>query len=229
MIGCFINTVLVRTDLSGNPGFEELLRRVREQALGAYAHQELPFELLVRQLKPERYLSHNPLTQVMLVLLNAPAEVVKVKGLELAPVGVGGVAAQMDLTLHVMEERNGALRGALTYNGDLFEESTARRMMRSLERLIESAVAQPQGRIGELEMLGEEERQRIWQWNDSGREFEVGKCLHERIEEQARKNPGAVAVISGGQEISYEELNRRANRLGHELREQGVGVGSWWG
>ncbi len=226
LIGCFINTVLMRTNLSGNPKFGELLKQVREGALRAYAHQELPFEKLVQELQPHRDLSHNPLTQVMLVLLNASAtELDKTEGLEIVPVRIDDGGTQLDLTLHMMETRTG-LSGRVMYNSDLFERATIERMMRSFVALLSAATEHPGCRIGELPLMSlEEQEQIVEEWNRSEGQFDGPYCLHERIEGQVRGRGGVVAVIYGEQAVSYEELNRRANRLANYLRRQGVGRG----
>ncbi len=228
LIGCFINTVLMRTDLRGNPSFGEILRQVKEGALRAYAHQDLPFELLVERLQPRRDLSHNPLTQVMLVLLNAPSEeLLKPGGLEIVPVRVGeGVGTQLDLTLHIVEGPQGLL-GAAMYNSDLFERATIERMMDSFERLLSGATERPECRVSDLPLMSlEEQEQILMAWNRTEQEFEGSYCLHERIENQVRCQGDATAVIYGEQKISYAELNRRANQLANRLRSEGVGVGS---
>jgi amino acid adenylation domain-containing protein len=227
LIGCFINTVLMRTDVSGNPDFRELLKRVKAITLRVFAYQELPFELLVEQLRPQRSLSHNPLTQAMLVLLNAPADEAKRSGLEMPDTGDNsGMATQLDLTLHVTQTGTG-LQGGVTYNRDLFDQTTIKRMMQSFVRLLSDATERPDYPTGELPLISEEEQERITsEWNQSGREFAGPFCLHERTEEQAHRSPEIVAVICGEQEINYAELNRRANRLAHYLRAGGIAPGS---
>jgi amino acid adenylation domain-containing protein len=223
LIGCFINMVLMRADLSGNPGFGELLKQVRETALRSYAHQELPFELLVERLQPRRDLSHNPLTQVMLVLLNAPVEeLVKPEGLEMVPEGVEGEATQLDLTLHMTETRGGLL-GGVTYNSDLFERATIKRMMRSFVRLLLAATERPECQIGELPLMSlEEQEQVVVGWNDTTIEFPRQECLHHLFERQAWQRPDAVAVFFRDEAVTYGELNRRSNQLASYLRVLGV-------
>ena len=182
---------------------------------------------MVERLQPRRDPSHNPLTQVMLVLLNAPAEeLVKPQELEIAPEWIAGNATQLDLTLFV-KETEGRRLASVTYNSDFFERTTIERMMRSFVGLLSAASERPECRIGELPLMSlVEQEQIVVVWNRSEQGFLGPHCLHERIEEQVRRQGGAVAVIDGEQELSYEGLNRRANRLANHLRAEGVGVGS---
>src|SRR5689334_5230290 len=225
LIGCFINILLIRSDLSGNPDFLELLRRVRKVALEAYAHQDLPFELLVEELRPERDLSFNPLTQVMLVLHNAPAESLHIKGLTVEPVESGRNSAQLDLILQSWE-RADRLTGLLEYDTDLFDRDTVIRMVEHWRILLEGIVLNPTQRIGELPLLTKtEQHQLLVQFNETRTVFPVHLCLHQLFEAQVVSAPDAVAVIAENVSLTYREFNRLANRLAHQLRALKVGPG----
>jgi non-ribosomal peptide synthetase component F len=222
LIGFFVNTLALRTDLSGDPTFRQLLQRVRATAMGAYAHQDMPFEKLVEELQPERSLGHQPLFQVMLVLQNAPTAALRLPGLELSPWPVESDTSKFDLTLW-LSEGPGGLRGALEYSTDLFERATMERLSEHWRRLLEGIVAQPEARVSELPLLGEDERRRMLEeWNQTEREWEP-RCLHELFEGQAETRPEATALVWEQEQVSYGELNRRANQLAHHLRGLGVG------
>jgi amino acid adenylation domain-containing protein len=223
LIGFFVNTLVLRTNLSGDPRFIELLRRVREVALGAYAHQDVPFEKLVEELQPERDLSRSPLFQTMMMLQNVPQEAMQLPGLELSPmVGEGGTT-KYELTLELVETSTGLI-GALRYNVDLFRAETINRMLGQFERLLESVCRKPEQRLSEVELLSEEEREQIVVgWNDTAAEYAAGTCLHQLFEKQVERSPEADAVIFEAERISYRELNERANRLAHYLQTLGVG------
>src|SRR5216683_2242299 len=224
LIGFFVNTVVLRVDLSGDPSVREMLRRVREVCLGAYAHQDLPFERLVEDLNPKRDLSREPLFQVMLVLQNAPIGELRMGGLELTGVPQEGVTAKFDLTLSMGESEEG-LRGVMEYATDLYERATIERMLGHWERVLEEMVAKPEERISEIKMMREEERRQVVEeWNETEREYEKDRSIQELFEEQVKRTPEATAVIFEGAELSYEELNRRANQVGHYLRGLGVGA-----
>ncbi len=221
LIGFFANTLVLRTNLSGNPTFRELLARVRDVALGAYAHQDLPFEKLVEELNPERSLSHNPLFQVLLAVQNAPKEELRLSGLTLEGIPVRSAGSKFDLALFLTEAPDG-VRGRLEYNTDLFEEQTVARMMGHLEHLLVEAVANPDERISNFELLPEAERGQVLDdWNHTAAEY-PNVCVHELFQKQAKKSPESVAVRFGSESLTYAELNARSNRLAHYLREQGV-------
>ena len=225
LIGFFINTLAMRTNLSGNPTFRELLKLVRETALGAYAHQDLPFEYLVEQLQPNRDLSHSPLVQVVLVLQNTPERKVKLPGLVVTPLKYQAETAKFDLTLY-FDELGPELHGTFEYNTDLFDRDTIARMGRHVRTLLEGIVADPSARISELPLLTQTERhQLLVEWNDTRAEFEQGVCAHQLFETQVAANPEAVAIALEDERLSYRELNARANKLAHHLRGLGVGTG----
>ncbi|NJO96370.1 MAG: amino acid adenylation domain-containing protein [Pleurocapsa sp. CRU_1_2] len=223
LIGFFVNTLVLRTDLSGNPSFQQLLDRVRQVALDAYAHQDLPFEVLVEQLQPERSLSYTPLFQVMFSLENAPSEPFALPGLTFDPLELDTGIAKFDLTLS-MEETQQGLKGRFEYNTDLFD---ARRMTRTIEHwqnLLEVIVAAPEQRISELPLLSEaEQHQLLVEWNDTWAEYPLKQCIHQLFEEQVERSPDAVAVVYKDERLTYQELNSRANQLARYLKKLGVG------
>jgi amino acid adenylation domain-containing protein len=223
LIGFFVNTLALRTELSGDPSFREFLGQVRETALGAYAHQDLPFGKLVEELQPARDLSRQPVFQVLFALQNVPQEELRLAGLRLRGVGGEHVTAKFDLSLSLQETAQG-LRGSFEYATDLFDGSTIERLAGHYRALLEGIVANPYARIGELPLLGDaERRQLLVEWNDTAADYPKDKCLHELFTEQAGKTPDAVAVVYEDSELSYGELDRRSNRLAHYLRGLGVG------
>ena len=223
LIGLFVNTLVLRTDLSGDPTFLELLTRVRETALGAYTHQDMPFEKLVEELKPERNLGHNPLFQVLVNLQNTSDEPPSIPGLSLTPVRVDTGTAKFDLSIGMFERPDG-LRVRIAYNTHLFDQTTIERMLGHWEVLLSSILSDPDRRISELSLLSESERQLLCEWNSTEREFYPG-CVHECFEQQAATTPDRIAVTYGHQALSYAELNARANQLANYLRKHGVGPG----
>jgi len=225
LIGFFVNTLAMRTNLSGNPTFRELVKLVRETALGAYAHQDLPFEYLVEQLQPNRDLSHSPLVQVVLVLQNTPEHKVQLPGLVVTPLKYQAESAKFDLSLY-FDELGPELQGTFEYNTDLFDRDTIARMGRQVRTLLEGIVADPSARISELPLLTQAERQQLLvEWNDTAAEFEQDVCAHQLFETQVAAKPEATAIALEGQRLSYRELNARANKLAHHLRGLGVGPG----
>jgi amino acid adenylation domain-containing protein len=222
LIGFFVNTLVLRTDLSGNPSFLELLRRVREVCLGAYAHQDLPFERLVEELHLPRDLSRNPLFQVMFVLQNASPQAVELPGLSLSPVEVDTGTTHFDLTLHIADTDQGLI-GTLAYNTDLFEAVTITRMLGHFRTLVEGVAATPERCLSEIPLLTESERQQILAKSNDAESDRLKESVHQLFEAQVERTPDAIAVVLGDQELSYEGLNRRANQLANHLRLLGVG------
>ena len=220
LIGCFINTLVMRTDVSGNPSFRELLQRVRETAVGAYAHQDLPFEKLVDSLPLERNLSHHPLFQVMFTLQSAPMGELALPGLTLSPVQTSNATAKFDLTL-MFEEDGAELKGLLEYNADLFEPDTIQRLAKHLQVLLEAIACQPDQRLSELPLLTPAECQQLQQWNHTHSEVPL-HCLHTLIEAQVERTPAAIALRYDNQTLSYQQLNTQANQLAHYLQRQGI-------
>ncbi|MBZ5554817.1 MAG: amino acid adenylation domain-containing protein [Acidobacteriia bacterium] len=224
LIGFFVNTLVLRTDLSGDPSFEQLLGRVREVALGAYAHQDLPFEKLVEELRPERVLSHNPLVQVMFALQNAPPPPLQLGDLKMHLEAGSSETAKFDLTLFLLEQENG-LQTDIEYNTDLFDEATIEGWLTHWETLLEGIVAHPEYRLSQLPLLSGDERQQVLvEWNRTVSDYPRDKCVQQLFESQVEQTPDAVAVVSGEQQWTYRELNRRANQLAHYLKKLGVGA-----
>src|SRR6185295_18719565 len=185
LIGFFVNTLVLRGDVRGNPSFGELLRRVRETALSAYAHQDLPFEKLVEELQPERDMSRSPLFQVMFVLQNAPGEVLELEGLSLSGVESAGDTAKFELTLG-MQELGDMVVGSISYNRDLYEAETIERLAASYERVLQTVVTDAEQRVLEIDLLSEAERRQLIEgWNESQLEYAPALTLSELFEAQA--------------------------------------------
>ncbi|WP_158632479.1 non-ribosomal peptide synthetase [Verrucosispora sp. FIM060022] len=227
LVGFFVNTLVLRTNLTDNPTFTELLTRVRDTDLAAYDNQDLPFERLVEELNPTRTTAHHPLFQIMLMVNNtAPTDTTgsPFAGSDI-PLAIGTVKFDLTLSVGELADATGApagLDGALEYATDLFDEHTAALLAGRLTRLLHSAVADPQQRVGELDLLSAEERhQLLIAYNDTTVPATRG-CVHEAFQEQARRTPDHIAVTFGEQRISYAELNRRANLLAHRLIAAGV-------
>ncbi len=222
LIGLFVNTLALRTKLLGEENFRDVLRQVRETSLGAYAHQDIPFEKLVDELRVERSLSHSPLFQVMFILQNTPQQTLKTSGLMLDNFGSDIGAAKFDLTLAVLEGKQ-RLSGTLGYNTDLFDAATISRLAAHFQTLLESIVADPQQRISELEMLSAAERQQLLvEFNDTVTAYPQDVCLHQLFEQQVERTPAALALSFADEHLTYAELNDRANQLAHYLQGQGV-------
>jgi amino acid adenylation domain-containing protein len=228
LIGLFVNTLALRTDLSGNPRFTELLQRVRDMTLEAYAHQDVPFEQLVEALAPERNLSHSPIFQVLFVLQNAPASTIALPGLTLTPLPDQGGVAKFDLTL-MLEETDAGLQGWFEYNTDLFDATTIARLADHFVMLLQAIVDDSNTRLSDLTLLTAAEReQMLAQWNATQSAYNDQACFHQLFEFQATRTPDSVAVIfnTGSRQqgaLTYRELNERANQLAHHLRARGVG------
>lgn len=224
LIGFFVNTLVLRTKIDSRWSFQELLSATREICLQAYAHQDMPFEKLVEELQPERSLSHAPLCQVALALQSVSQPVPRLVGLEASPFELNRDTAKFDLMLSFAESRGGDLRGTFQYASDLFEAATIERMAVHYQQLLRTVVDHPERNIGELSMLsGDEKHQLLIEWNQTQREYAPAGCLHQLFEEQVARRPEAVALVSGTVEVTYDELNARANRLGNYLRAAGVG------
>ena len=223
LIGFFVNTLVFRGDLAGDPTFRELLRRARETALGAFAHQELPFEKLVEELHPERSLRRNPFFQVMFVWQNAAVAPARLSGLKLQPRDVDGGTAKFDLTLSMMETPQG-LRAALEYNLDLFDRDTAARMLGHFQMLLEGIAAVPDQKLSKLPLLTADERQQLLvEWNNTGTPYPENETVPQLFDRQAARTPEAIAVKFEDRRLTYRELDARAGRLANYLRGLGVG------
>ncbi|HEY6801975.1 MAG TPA: amino acid adenylation domain-containing protein [Pyrinomonadaceae bacterium] len=223
LIGFFVNTLALRVDVSGDPTFRELLARVREASLGAYANQDLPFEMLVEELRPVRDPSRNPIFQVVFVLQNMPDADSYDSDLVIEPIDVKTGRAQFDLMLDVTEYE-GQIHGTFVYNTDLFDALTIQLMVEHLKVLLTGLVAGFDRRVSELPLLTEiESRRLLVEWNDTDVELADKVLLHELFEAQVARTPNAIALVFEGQRVTYEELNARANRLAHYLIDLGVG------
>ncbi|HSE17010.1 MAG TPA: amino acid adenylation domain-containing protein, partial [Pyrinomonadaceae bacterium] len=224
LIGLFINTLVLRTDLSGNPTFSEVLKRARNVSLDAFAHQELPFERLVEELQPERSLSQNPLFQVMFAFQNTPTRrPERIPSLTFSPLETSRGSAQFDLSL-TLAQNGSRISGPFEYNTDLFDATTIDRMLGHYRRLLESIVADPDQHISDLAMLTDQERsQLVVEWNNTHTDFPSDLCFQQLFEAQVRATPDKVAVEFNYEKLTYDLLNRRANRLARLLIEQGVG------
>jgi amino acid adenylation domain-containing protein len=223
LIGCFVNTLVLRARVDEQQSFREFLSQVKEACLGAYAHQDVPFEKLVEELQPERSLSRTPLFQVMFALQNAPMPELRLDGLRLSLADIAGESARFDLTLS-LEESRGGLSGALEYNSDLFDAAVVTRMAVHYRRLLESIVELAGAPLSELNLLSAaERRQLLVEWNETRSGDAPSICAHELFERQAALTPLVAAIVCDGGRVTYGELNRRANQLAHHLRALGVG------
>jgi amino acid adenylation domain-containing protein/non-ribosomal peptide synthase protein (TIGR01720 family) len=223
LLGFFVNTLVLRADLSGNPRFRELLGRVREVTLGAYDHQDLPFEKLVEALQPMRDLSRNPLVQVIVALQPSPPPVTDLPGLAVRPITVDCGTAKFELTLSFQDTEQGLL-ATVEYNTDLFDHTTITRMLGHFQTLLEGIIADPEQRLADLPLLTAAERQQLLvEWNNTPADYPHDTCIHELFEAQMEQMPAAVAVVCNSQQLTYSALNQRANQLAHYLRTLGVG------
>ena len=237
LIGFFANSLVLRTDLSGNPTFRELLSRVRQVAVAAYAHQDLPFEKLVEELHPERKGNRNPLFQVVFALQNAPMEQLELPGLTLASFNTETTTARFDLELYLWEcaenfrnfwgegwQQSAGLRGVLVYNTDLFEPSAIALMLDHFQILLAGAVANPDTCLADLPLLSAAEQHQILvEWNQTARNYPDKSCIHQLFEDQVAQNPTAIAVSYQERQFTYQELNSGSNQLAHYLQKLGVG------
>jgi amino acid adenylation domain-containing protein len=226
LIGFFLNTLVLRLDLSSNPTFIETLRRAREVILQALSHQDLPFEKLVEKLEPVRDLTHNPLFQISFSFQNTPRVSPKLSDIVVEELEVDTGIARFDLHFF-MEEVGGQLKGYCDFDTNLFQAATIERMLGHFEVLLEGIVADADQRIGQLPLLTEAEKQQLLvQWNDTKIDYSGDKCIQQLFEEQVEKTPNAIAVVFKDQQLSYKELNHRANRLAHTLISEGMQSGT---
>ncbi len=229
LIGFFVNTLIMKADFAGNPEFTELLRQVRDNALEAYAHQDLPFEKLVEELQPQRDPSHAPIFQVAFVLQNTPTDTaIQLPGLTLKPVQSDSATAKYDLTL-TMVEAGDHLLGSLEYNTDLFERSTIQRMLNHLRIVLQAISEEPEIEVDTIPLLTEEERQLIlYERNQTESSFPADKSVHQVFEELSKTQPEAPALIfaptadATPEQLTYAELNARANQLARYLQNLDV-------
>ncbi len=243
LIGFFVNSLVLRTHLNGNPTFQELLGRVREVTLGAYSHQDLPFEKLVENLHPERHLSYNPLFQVVFGFQNAPMSALELPGLVPSFINIDFKKTRFDLELHLWKcsedfrslwgakwEHSEGIRGVMVYNTDLFHQATITRIIGHFQTLLSGIVANPSQRIADLPLLSQAERHQVLvEWNNTQADYPQDKCIHQLFEEQVEQHPNSIAIIFENLEtrhvasLTYRELNNRSNKLAHHLKKMGVG------
>ncbi|WP_191272746.1 non-ribosomal peptide synthetase [Nocardiopsis terrae] len=233
LVGFFVNTLVLRTDLSGDPSFAELLGRVRSTDLGAFDHQDVPFERVVEEVNPQRSLSRNPLFQVLLALQNTPDAEFDLPGLRTTPEPVDLGAAKFDLTFNMAERyaddgSPAGIESVLEFSTDLYDRATAQALTSRLVRLLEAAAADPDTPVGSVELLDPAERARVLEgWNATDHDPErADSTLHHRFAEQAGRTPDAVAVDDGWTQLTYAQLEACANRLAHRLVDLWVGAGT---
>jgi len=223
LIGFFVNTQAIRTQLSSDMSFGELLAQVRTAVLEGQARQDLPFEKLVEELQPERSLSHTPIFQVMFALQNVPMPVLELSGLAVNSVEATVKTAKFDFSLSFEEKADGLI-GTLEYNTDLFEAATMTRLLGHYERLLENIVDGGESKLGDLQLLTEAEREQlVFEWNNTAAPPKASLCVHQQFEQHAQITADAVAVFCADHALTYGELNARANALARQLRRLGVG------
>ncbi|MEA5601598.1 amino acid adenylation domain-containing protein [Nostoc sp. UHCC 0252] len=236
IIGFFVNSLVLRSNLSENPSFRELLGRVREVTLGAYSHQDLPFEKLVEELHPERNLSHHPLFQVVFGFQNAPMSALELPGLVPSFLNIDLKKTRFDLELHLWKcsddfrslwggnwEYSEGLRGVMVYNTDLFDRATISRMVEHFKTLLSAIVENPEERIANLPLLSEAElHQVLVKWNNTQTDYPQDRCIHQLFEEKVQQYPDSIAVNFANEQLTYQELNTRSNKLAHHLQKIGV-------
>ena len=223
LVGFFVNTLVMRTNLAGAPTFRELVQRVRNVALGAYAHQNLPFEKLVEVLQPERDLTRTPVFQIWFALQNAPRLEFNLPGLNLRLLDVHNGTSKFDLGLFTLEKPDG-LHCMVEYSTDLFDRSTIVRFLEHFRMLLEGITSNPDQSIAEIPILPATEREQVLVgWNQTTLEPGEISSLHQFFEQQVLKSPHAPAVICGTQRLTYRELNERANQIAHHLLKLGAG------
>ena len=220
LIGFFVNTLVLRVQLQGEDDFLQLLAKVKQVALDAYTYQDLPFEILIEQLHPERNLNFSPLFQVMFAFQNIPAQDLKLSGITATGLNIRQVAAKFDLMLFLKETSRG-LNGIIEYNTDLFKESTLQRLIAHLGMVLESVATDPQQKISIIPLVTPEEQQLLQQWNATQRSY-PSLSVTQLFEQQAEKTPDAIAIRFGTQTLTYHKLNQQANQLAHYLRKHGV-------
>ncbi|MBG1264975.1 non-ribosomal peptide synthetase, partial [Nostoc sp. WHI] len=224
LIGFFVNSLALRFDLSQEPTFEALLAQVRKVTQNAYDHQDLPFEMLVEELQLERNLDRNPLVQVMFALQNAPTSPWDLPGLKVENMSSGLDSVRLDLEVYLWDAPEG-LGGFCSYNSDLFDAATIARMMQHFQTLLGAIAANPQQSVALLPLLTQRDRhQLLVEWNDTQADYPQNKCIHQLFEEQVERTPDAVAVVFENEQLTYHQLNCRANQLAHYLRSLGVGA-----
>ncbi|AUS99560.1 non-ribosomal peptide synthetase [Nostoc sp. CENA543] len=221
LLGLFVNNLVLRNNLSGNPTFRELLSRVKDVTLNAYAHQDLPFEKLVEELQPERDLSRNPLFQVMFILQNAPTPVEEVAGLTLRNLEIDHGTSEFDITVSISDSEQG-LTGFWEYNTDLFDAVTIQRLIDNFQNLLISIIINPHQSISELPLLTTPEKKQLLEWNYTQTDYPHHATLQQLLEQQVEHFPDALALISQSENLTYQQLNQKVNQLAHYLIKLGV-------
>ncbi|MGZ4112072.1 MAG: non-ribosomal peptide synthetase, partial [Tumebacillaceae bacterium] len=224
MIGFFVNSLVLRTEVLDDLPFRDLLHRVRDVAFEAYAHQDVPFEKLVEALQPERDLSYTPFFQTMFILQNTPMDGLQLPGLDLQPLPLTSTTSKFDITLSLTENEQG-LGGTWEYNSDLFDATTIERMAQHFLNLLEGIVQEPDRTVGRLPLLTEQERHHLlYEKNDNAKDYDC-TTLHQMFEQRVLEVPDLPAVYYEGQSLTYRELNARANQLAHRLQKLGISKG----
>jgi amino acid adenylation domain-containing protein len=222
VIGLFVNTLALRTDLSGDPTFRELLKRVKEVTLGAFDHQDTPFEKVVEDLQPKRSPSYNPIVQVLFGLNNTPEGNAALSGLTLTPIALESGVSKFDLSLHFREVSSG-LKGTVEYKTDLFTESWVIKLMERFEVLLDSILADPGQQIAQLSLITGEERNKLVELNSRRKSYSYEESIVSLFEAQVSRTPDAIALTFNNESLTYQDLNHRANKLATYLRTLGVG------
>jgi amino acid adenylation domain-containing protein len=232
LIGFFVNSLVLRTDLSGNPTFREVLSRVKDVALGAYTNQDLPFEKIVEELHPERNLNQNPLFQVVFALQNAPMTALELPDLTLSPLPFETETTRFDLEFHLWEpntqtglwaDSSEGISGFVIYSTDLFDEATIARMVEHFQILLAGIVANPEHQIARLPLLSKSALDNVLvKWNDTQLDYPQDKLVHQLFENIAQQHPDAIALVAKDDRLTYKELNIRSNKLAHYLTKFGV-------
>ncbi len=221
LIGCFVNTVVLRTDLSGNPNFLTLLEQVRNVTLEAYAHQDLPFEKLVEELQPKRDLNHSPLFQIGFAFYNAPKIETQLSNLTLNSFAVDSGTSKLDLTISFKESAAGLI-GNIEYKSELYDSATITRMQGHFQTLLEGIVANPQQQLHSLPLLTTAESQQYLQWNDTQTQYPTDFCVHQLFEAEVERSPDGIALSFNNFTLTYQELNIQANQLANYLQSLGI-------
>ena len=224
LIGLFMNALPLKADFSGNPQFTKLLRQVHQTVWAAQEHQDLPFEKLVQEFQPQRDLSRNPIFQTMFVFEDAETTAVQMGEVKMAWEFLRTPTVKFDLSL-TLTEKEGRLQGSFAYATSLFEKATITRLLEYYQNLLAAIVANPQENVGNLRLLSDTERhQLLTAWNDTAADYPHDQFIHQLFETQAEKTPDAIAVVCDGQQLTYQQLNRQANQLAHQLRAAGIGA-----
>ncbi|MDQ0418693.1 amino acid adenylation domain-containing protein [Croceifilum oryzae] len=223
MIGFFVNTIIVRSEYSGDCAFHEYVNQMKEKCLNIYNHQDVPFEQLVRELQPERNPAYSPLVQVVFAFQNNLEEVLHLTDLQVSPVNVNTHTARYDLTLFLTETKQGKYAGIFEYNTALFKQETIERLCENFTTLLKKIVADPTQSLAQLPITSENQRTDILKWNETRVPFPENGTLHESIQKQVERTPDAPAVVFKGKSLTYRELDECANQLAHYLVEKGVG------